>query len=96
MEAEGATPLLRIDALGQQCVTRRTADALAKPIRQAHNYLGLYIVDGSIVPSNPGVNPQPDDRGTGGVRYEPRAGEGRPASRLGQDGVDQPGGAERA
>ena len=24
---------------------------------QAHNYPGLYIVDGSIVPANPGVNP---------------------------------------
>jgi cholesterol oxidase len=24
---------------------------------QVHNYPGLYIVDGSIVPANPGVNP---------------------------------------
>jgi cholesterol oxidase len=24
---------------------------------QAHSYPGLYIVDGSIVPANPGVNP---------------------------------------
>ena len=24
---------------------------------QAHDYPGLYIVDGSIVPANPGVNP---------------------------------------
>jgi cholesterol oxidase len=24
---------------------------------QIHNYPGLYIVDGSIMPANPGVNP---------------------------------------
>ncbi|MEP7357190.1 MAG: GMC oxidoreductase, partial [Anaerolineales bacterium] len=24
---------------------------------QAHNYPGLYVVDGSIMPANPGVNP---------------------------------------
>ena len=24
---------------------------------QAHHYPGLYIVDGSVVPANPGVNP---------------------------------------
>jgi cholesterol oxidase len=25
--------------------------------RQVHNYPGLYVVDGSIMPANPGVNP---------------------------------------
>jgi cholesterol oxidase len=24
---------------------------------QVHNYPGLYIVDGSVMPANPGVNP---------------------------------------
>ncbi len=24
---------------------------------QVHNYPGLYVVDGSIMPANPGVNP---------------------------------------
>jgi cholesterol oxidase len=24
---------------------------------QVHNYPGLYIIDGSIMPANPGVNP---------------------------------------
>jgi cholesterol oxidase len=24
---------------------------------QVHNYLGLYIIDGSVIPANPGVNP---------------------------------------
>jgi cholesterol oxidase len=24
---------------------------------QMHNYPGLYVVDGSIMPGNPGVNP---------------------------------------
>ena len=24
---------------------------------QVHNYEGMYIVDGSIMPANPGVNP---------------------------------------
>ncbi len=24
---------------------------------QVHNYPGLYVVDGSIMPGNPGVNP---------------------------------------
>jgi cholesterol oxidase len=24
---------------------------------QAHNYPGLYVVDGSVMPANPGVNP---------------------------------------
>jgi cholesterol oxidase len=42
----GGCPMGRDDAEGVVDVTCRV-----------HNYPGLYVVDGSIVPANPGVNP---------------------------------------
>jgi len=38
---------------------------------QVHNYPGLYVVDASIVPANPGVNPSLTITGAGRVRHEP-------------------------
>ncbi|HYD54802.1 MAG TPA: GMC family oxidoreductase [Gemmatimonadaceae bacterium] len=40
------------------CPIGATADdGVVDPTCQAHGYPGLYVVDGSIVPANPGVNP---------------------------------------
>jgi cholesterol oxidase len=40
------------------CPFGRTAeDGVVDLDAQIHNYPGLYVVDGSIVPANPGVNP---------------------------------------
>mgnify|MGYP001245953448 CR=1 FL=1 len=33
------------------------ADSVIDPSCQIHNYPGLYVIDGSILPGNPGVNP---------------------------------------
>jgi cholesterol oxidase len=40
------------------CPMGRSAQEGVVDVRcQVHNYPGLYVVDGSIVPANPGVNP---------------------------------------
>jgi cholesterol oxidase len=36
---------------------RAAADGVVGTDAQVHNYPGLYVVDGSIVPANPGINP---------------------------------------
>jgi len=40
------------------CLMGSSADAgVVNENLEIHNYPGLYVVDGSIVPANPGVNP---------------------------------------
>ena len=36
---------------------RNAVDGVIALDCQVHNYPGLYVVDGSILPGNPGVNP---------------------------------------
>ena len=43
--------------LGGVPMGRSAADGVVDPAGQVHNYPGLYVVDGSIVPANPGINP---------------------------------------
>lgn len=43
--------------LGGVPMGRSAADGVVDPSGQVHNYPGLYVVDGSIVPANPGINP---------------------------------------
>jgi cholesterol oxidase len=43
--------------LGGAPIGRNASDGLVDEQFQVHNYPGLYIVDGSIMPANPGVNP---------------------------------------
>jgi cholesterol oxidase len=43
--------------LGGCLIGRNAAEGVIDEDFQAHHYPGLYIVDGSVVPANPGVNP---------------------------------------
>lgn len=43
--------------LGGAPIGRDAAEGLVDENFQIHNYPGLYIIDGSIMPANPGVNP---------------------------------------
>jgi cholesterol oxidase len=43
--------------LGGAPIGKDAAEGLVDENFQIHNYPGLYIIDGSIVPANPGVNP---------------------------------------
>ena len=43
--------------LGGCLFGRNAAEGVVDLDCQVHNYPGLYVVDGSIVPANPGVNP---------------------------------------
>lgn len=43
--------------LGGAPIGRNAAEGVVNERFEVHNYPGLYIVDGSIMPANPGVNP---------------------------------------
>jgi cholesterol oxidase len=43
--------------LGGVCMGRDAAEGVVDLNCEVHNYPGLYVVDGSIVPANPGINP---------------------------------------
>ena len=43
--------------LGGAPIGRNAAEGMVKENFEVHNYPGLYIIDGSIMPANPGVNP---------------------------------------
>jgi cholesterol oxidase len=43
--------------LGGVCMGRDAAEGVVGLNCEVHNYPGLYVVDGSIVPANPGINP---------------------------------------
>jgi cholesterol oxidase len=43
--------------LGGAPIGRTTEDGVVNENFEVHNYAGLYIIDGSIMPANPGVNP---------------------------------------
>lgn len=43
--------------LGGAPIGRNAAEGVVKKNFEVHNYPGLYIIDGSIMPANPGVNP---------------------------------------
>ncbi|HET9914070.1 MAG TPA: GMC oxidoreductase [Anaerolineales bacterium] len=43
--------------LGGAPIGRNAAEGVVKDNFEIHNYPGLYIIDGSIMPANPGVNP---------------------------------------
>ena len=43
--------------LGGCLMAKKPEEGVIDENFQIHNYPGLYIIDGSIVPANPGVNP---------------------------------------
>ena len=43
--------------LGGAPIGRNAAEGVVNENFQVHNYPGMYIIDGSIMPANPGVNP---------------------------------------
>ena len=43
--------------LGGAPIGRNAEEGVVDESFEVHNYPGLYIIDGSIMPANPGVNP---------------------------------------
>jgi len=43
--------------LGGAPVGKEASEGVVSENFEVHNYAGLYIIDGSIMPANPGVNP---------------------------------------
>jgi cholesterol oxidase len=43
--------------LGGAPIGKDAAEGVVNDRFEVHNYPGLYVIDGSIVPANPGVNP---------------------------------------
>jgi cholesterol oxidase len=43
--------------LGGAPIGRTAEDGVVNESFEVHNYEGLYIIDGSIMPANPGINP---------------------------------------
>jgi cholesterol oxidase len=43
--------------LGGAPIGRNAEEGVVNEYFEVHNYPGMYIIDGSIVPANPGVNP---------------------------------------
>jgi len=43
--------------LGGAPIGKHAAEGVVNERFEVHNYPGLYIIDGSVIPANPGVNP---------------------------------------
>ena len=46
-----------VHILGGACIGKDTGSGVIDEIFEVFNYPGMYVVDGSVVPSNRGVNP---------------------------------------
>ncbi len=68
--------------LGGAVIGRDASTGVVDDRCRVFGYENLLVCDGSVVPANPGVNPEPDDHGDRGARDEPRAGRARDRGRL--------------